>query len=97
MALISHYSFCLLNLLSTHCNSANKFDGVRAGTCHDSFSAHQSVEDDDANVLCIGARIIGPALAAEIVKVFIAAQFSHAERHQRRIDKVEQIEREQIP
>lgn len=79
------------------CVAANKFDGVRAGTCHDSFSAHQSVEDDDANVLCIGARIIGPALAAEIVKVFIAAQFSHAERHQRRIDKVEQIEREQIP
>lgn len=76
------------------CIAANKFEGIRAGTCHDTFSAHQGVEDDAANVLCLGARIIGPELASEIVKAFVNAQFSSAERHQRRLDKVLAIEAE---
>ncbi len=75
--------------------AANKFRGVRAGVCHDTFSAHQCVEDDDANVLCLGARVIGPALAVEIARVFLAARFSGAERHRRRLEKVLAIEREQ--
>ncbi len=74
------------------CIAANKFEGIRAGTCHDTFSAHQGVEDDAANVLCIGARIIGPELASAIVKAFLEAKFSEAERHQRRLDKVMEIE-----
>ena len=76
------------------CIAANKFHGIRAGTCHDHFSAHQCVEDDAANVLCIGARIIGQSVASEIVKSFLAAQFSNAERHRRRLDKVMAIEAE---
>jgi ribose 5-phosphate isomerase B len=74
--------------------AANKVFGVRAAMCHDTFSARQGVEDDDMNVLCIGARIIGPELAAEVVRAFLAAQFSGAERHQRRLDKVKAIERQ---
>jgi len=76
------------------CIAANKFEGIRAGTCHDTFSAHQGVEDDAANVLCLGARIIGPELASEIVKAFLGAQFSDAERHHRRLGKVLAIEAE---
>ena len=76
------------------CVAANKFRGVRAGTCHDSFSAHQSVEDDAANVLCLGARIIGVELAGELVRTFLNAKFSGAERHARRIAKVNAIEAE---
>jgi ribose 5-phosphate isomerase B len=74
------------------CVAANKFDGIRAGTCHDTFSAHQSVEDDDANVLCLGARIIGPEMVAELVPVFLRAQFSGAERHVRRLRKIASFE-----
>ena len=70
------------------CVAANKFHGVRAATCHDTFSAHQAVEDDSVNVLCIGARIVGPSLALEIVSTFTRAQFSGAERHVRRLHKV---------
>lgn len=74
------------------CIAANKVPGVRACMCHDSFSARQGVEDDDMNVLCLGARIIGEELAAELIRDFLAARFSHAERHQRRLDKVNAIE-----
>jgi ribose 5-phosphate isomerase B len=76
------------------CAAANKFPGIRAAICHDTFSAHQGVEDDDLNVLCLGARVIGPELAKEIVKVWLSASFSGAERHRRRLAKMGQIERE---
>ena len=74
------------------CVAANKVRRVRAGTCHDTFSAHQGVEDDDMNVLCLGARVIGPLLAQEIVRAFAGAVFSNAERHQRRLGKILSIE-----
>jgi RpiB/LacA/LacB family sugar-phosphate isomerase len=74
--------------------AANKIPGVRAGLCHDTFSAHQGVEDDDMNVLCMGARVIGPNLAEEIVKTWVHAKFSGAERHVRRLNKVHSIEKE---
>ncbi|HYW46333.1 MAG TPA: ribose 5-phosphate isomerase B [Bryobacteraceae bacterium] len=70
------------------CVAANKFRGIRAATCHDSFSARQCVEDDDVNVLCLGARVIGPALAVELVRDYVGARFSGAERHRRRLSKV---------
>lgn len=76
------------------CVAVNKIPGVRAGICHDTFSAHQGREDDDTNVLCLGSRIIGPALAMEVTKAFLNARFSGAERHVRRLKKVEQIEKE---
>lgn len=68
--------------------AANKFPGIRAALCHDTFSAHQGVEDDSMNILCLGARVIGPALAAELVETFLRARFSEAERHARRLAKV---------
>jgi ribose 5-phosphate isomerase B len=74
--------------------AANKFPGIRAATCHDSFSAHQGVEDDNINILCLGARVIGHELAKELVRIWISAKFSGAERHRRRISKIEQIEKE---
>jgi ribose 5-phosphate isomerase B len=74
--------------------AANKFPGIRAATCHDSFSAHQGVEDDNMNVLCLGARVIGHELAKEITKIWISAKFSGADRHRRRLSKIEQIEKE---
>src|SRR5258708_37911522 len=70
------------------CVAANKFKGIRAATCHDSFSARQCVEDDDCNVMCFGARVIGPELAAELARIYVAAKFSGAERHRRRLGKV---------
>jgi ribose 5-phosphate isomerase B len=72
--------------------AATKVPGVRAAMCHDTFSARQGVEDDDMNVLCLGARVIGPALAAELVRAFVNARFSEAERHLRRLGKVNAIE-----
>ena len=72
--------------------AANKFPGIRASVCHDTYTAHQAVEHDDMNVLCIGARVIGPALAAEIVAAFLAARFSNEARHQRRLNKILAIE-----
>jgi ribose 5-phosphate isomerase B len=72
--------------------AANKVPGVRSALCHDTFSARQGVEDDDMNVVCLGARVIGPSLAAEVMRAFLAAKFSHAERHVRRLNKVLQIE-----
>src|SRR5579864_3880338 len=74
------------------CVAANKFKGIRAATCHDTFSAHQCVEDDDVNVLCLGARVVGPELAVELVRRYIAAQFSGLERHRRRIGKITAFE-----
>jgi ribose 5-phosphate isomerase B len=75
--------------------AANKFPGVRAAVCHDTFSAHQGVEDDDMNVLCLGARVVGTELAKEIVRTFCAHR-SQAERHVRRLGKVSDIEKEYI-
>lgn len=75
------------------CVAANKFPGIRAAICHDAFSARQGVEDDDMNVLCLGARVIGPGLAKELVRTFLAASFSGAERHIRRLNKVREIEK----
>ncbi|HEY4307099.1 MAG TPA: RpiB/LacA/LacB family sugar-phosphate isomerase [Gemmatimonadaceae bacterium] len=68
--------------------AANKFVGIRSSLCHDTFSARQGVEDDSMNVLALGARIIGPSLAEEVVKAFLHATFSNAERHRRRLEKV---------
>jgi ribose 5-phosphate isomerase B len=73
--------------------AASKLDGVRSALCHDPFSARQGVEDDDMNVLALGARVIGPELAAELVRDFLAAKFSAAERHLRRLDKIAELER----
>jgi ribose 5-phosphate isomerase B len=73
--------------------AANKFDGIRAALCHDTFSARQGVEDDAMNVLCLGARVVGPALANEIVQAFLRATFSEAERHRRRVAKIQEFER----
>jgi ribose 5-phosphate isomerase B len=72
--------------------AANKLPGVRAAVCHDTYSAHQGVEHDDMNILCLGARVIGPELAAELIRAFITAQFSNGERHVRRLQKVAAIE-----
>lgn len=76
--------------------AANKVPGVRSALCHDTFSARQGVEDDDMNVLCLGARVIGPALAAEVLRAFLSAKFSGAERHVRRLNKVKAIERDAL-
>jgi ribose 5-phosphate isomerase B len=77
------------------CIAANKVKGVRAGVCHDAYSAHQGVEHDDMNVLCLGARVIGPALALDIARLFLQAVFSNEDRHRRRLQKVLEIERRQ--
>lgn len=75
------------------CIAATKFPGIYAAICHDTYSAHQGVEHDNMNVLCVGARIIGPALAEELTDAFIRARFSGEERHVRRFGKVQAIER----
>ncbi len=72
--------------------AANKIHGIRACMCHDTYSAHQGVEHDNMNVLCLGARIIGVELARELVKAFLGAKFSGEERHLRRLAKVDEIE-----
>ena len=74
--------------------AANKMRGIRAALAHDTYTAHQMVEHDDANVCCLGARVVGPELAAEIVTVFVSARFSGEERHVRRLGKVSAIEEE---
>ena len=76
--------------------AANKLAGVRAGLIHDVFSAHQGVEDDDMNVFSLGGQVIGPALAWELIEIFLKARFSGAERHQRRIDKVKALEMHEV-
>jgi ribose 5-phosphate isomerase B len=73
--------------------AASKLTGVRCGLCHDPFSAHQGVEDDDMNVIALGARVIGPELAVELVRDFLRARFSGAERHVRRVAKIAALER----
>jgi len=72
--------------------AANKFVGIRAGVCHDTYSAHQSVEHDDVNVLCIGERVIGIELAKDISISFLKAKFSGEPRHVRRLDKIKALE-----
>jgi ribose 5-phosphate isomerase B len=74
--------------------AASKLPGIRAAVCHDSYSAHQGVEHDDMNVLCLGERVIGEELAKELVSIFLKAKFSGAERHTRRLEKIRQIERD---
>jgi len=74
--------------------AASKVPGVRAAVCHDSYSAHQGVEHDNMNVLCLGERIIGEELAKELVSIFLGARFSGAERHIRRLEKVNRIEKD---
>ena len=72
--------------------AANKVKGVRAAVCHDIYSAHQGVEHDDMNVLCLGSRIVGLEVAKELVKAFLTAEYTHEERHQRRLEKVISME-----
>jgi ribose 5-phosphate isomerase B len=74
--------------------AASKVAGIRAATVHDTYTAHQGVEHDDLNVLCLGARVVGPALASEIVLAYAGARFSGEERHRRRLEKVHEIERD---
>ena len=74
--------------------AANKVRGARAALCHDTYSARQGVEHDDLNVLCLGGRIVGPALAEELLRAFIGARFSGEERHRRRLQKVLDAEAE---
>jgi RpiB/LacA/LacB family sugar-phosphate isomerase len=72
--------------------AANKLPGVRAAICHDAYSAHQGVEHDDMNVLVLGGRIVGPALAQELVRAFVGARYTAEERHARRLGKVMALE-----
>lgn len=72
--------------------ACNKIAGIRAGNCHDVYSARQGVEHDDINVLCLGARVIGRELALELVRTFVAARFSGEERHRRRLAEVHSME-----
>jgi ribose 5-phosphate isomerase B len=74
--------------------AANKLTGIRAAVCHDTYSAHQGVEHDDMNVLCLGSEVVGPELAAELVRAFLNARFSGGERYVRRLEKVEEMEGE---
>jgi ribose 5-phosphate isomerase B len=74
--------------------AACKFPGIRATCAHDTYTAHQSVEHDNVNVLCLGARVIGPALAGEVIGAYLGAEFSGEERHVRRLGKIDAIERE---
>jgi ribose 5-phosphate isomerase B len=78
------------------CVAANKVPGVRACLIHDSFSAHQGVEDDDLNLICLGGLVVGQAFAWELVRTFLAAQFSGAERHHRRLAKVAALEGKEV-
>jgi ribose 5-phosphate isomerase B len=77
------------------CVAANKIKGIRAGVAHDIYSAHQGVEHDDMNVLCLGSRVIGPAPAMEIARAFVAARFTNEDRHVRRLRKILDIEEQQ--
>ena len=74
--------------------AANKLHGIRAGLCHDTYSAHQGVEHDDMNILVLGARVIGFELARELVRAFLGASFTHEERHERRLAKIRALEEE---
>ena len=74
--------------------AASKIAGIRAAVCHDTYSAHQGVEHDDMNVLCIGSEVVGPELAAELVRAFLGARFDGGERYVRRLEKIEEMEGE---
>ena len=74
--------------------TACKFPNIRAVVAHDTYTAHQSVEHDDCNILCLGGRVIGPALAADIIRAYLAASFTGEDRHKRRLAKIDGIERE---
>ena len=78
------------------CVAANKVPGIRACMCHDTYSAHQGVEHDDMNVLCLGARVVGIELAKELVEAFLNARFTGEERHRRRLEKVVAIEQRAV-
>src|SRR3954451_16560417 len=73
--------------------AASKIVGIRAAVCHDTYSAHQGVEHDDMNVLCIGSEVIGPQLAVELVRAFLGARFDGGERYVRRLEKIEEMEK----
>ena len=75
--------------------AANKLHGIRAALCGDTYSGHQSREHDDCNVLCLGARVVAEELALEIVRAFVAARFSGEERHKRRLEKIDAIEKKE--
>jgi RpiB/LacA/LacB family sugar-phosphate isomerase len=75
------------------CVAANKLRGIRAALCHDTYTAHQGVEHDDVNVLCLGGRVVGPALAYDILRSWLAARYIGAGRHKRRVDQIIEIER----
>lgn len=72
--------------------AANKVPGIRAAMCHDTYSAHQGVEHDNMNVLCLGARVIGPELMLDLVRAFLAARFTGEDRHRRRLAKIAALE-----
>ena len=74
--------------------AACKLPGIRAAICHDVYSAHQGVEHDDMNVLCLGSEVVGPSLAAELVAAFLGADFDGGDRYVRRLEKIEEMERE---
>ena len=74
--------------------AASKVPGIRAAICHDTYSAHQGVEHDDMNVLCLGSEVIGPELAAELARAFVTARFDGGKRYVRRLEKIEEMERE---
>jgi ribose 5-phosphate isomerase B len=75
------------------CIVVNKIAGVRSALCHDTYSAHQGVEHDDMNILCLGSRVIGKNLAIELCRAFLSAEFSNLDRHKRRLQKVKEIEK----
>ena len=72
--------------------AANKLRGIRAAICHDVYSAHQGVEHDDMNVLCLGSEVVGPSLARDLVSAFLRAEFDGGERYRRRLEKIEEME-----
>jgi ribose 5-phosphate isomerase B len=74
--------------------AVNKLHGIRGGICHDTYSAHQGVEHDDMNVLVLGSRVVGVALASDLVRAYLAAKFTHEERHMRRLQKVLALEQQ---
>jgi ribose 5-phosphate isomerase B len=78
------------------CIAVNKLRGVRAGLCHDTYSAHQGVEHDDMNVLCLGSRVVGPELAAELVRTFLGARYLGEERFERRLEKLRRLEEREL-
>jgi ribose 5-phosphate isomerase B len=72
--------------------AANKLAGIRAAICHDVYSAHQGVEHDDMNILCLGSEVVGPELAGDLVQTFLRATFNGGERYRRRLEKIEEME-----